>query len=253
LSESPGELKEAFYSELWKAVRRGDVSLIGVWRQQWLDPAIPASNTPAHTAVSLIVSAGMLSVAESESADLDPVGRELMKSEPETAKDLLRWLWNPSVDEAVDDRDLVSRLVYTWSLPSSVRKLPSTDAWPYSAGVVNCLIDGYLYSIIRSSAPQVSRQSIFRALTLTAWVGVDKDRLAPAFVDALPGILTRQKLAEFKTHMFALDSAIGYTLELVVGGTIPKSREREAVRNHLKELRERFRRLRGVPAPSKPA
>ena len=256
-SESPAEAQWDFYLRFWLAICRGEISLLAVFRQRWLPEKAEATDAPARIAVGLILSAIALSVSGLNDPASDPVLRDFLKEDTGTARDFLKWLWHPAVDQFLDTADDAGaqtvELINNWIVPESIRNDERGEScWPYRKPLTDSFIDGYVLAALRNNLP-VSLPAIFRASALTTWMTASQAGLGTVFAELLPEILDRPKLKEFRTQLPAIDSGVGSALELLASSAFPRTKERDIVRAHLRDLRERLRRIRSAGAQVKTA
>jgi len=251
VSESPWDITLQLLDRLWRAVQYNEVFLSKMWNAGWLEADKVASDQPGRAAALLILNAAITVIENGREVEKGPLFSDLKAGDDTSARSLIQWLWNPTVESFEDDPALVQRLLFTWVVPVSVRKASQNEGWHHGDAVTESVTEGYFTALLQSRLPDNPRPNIFRVLALSTWATSDTGKAPEALGRATTSVLPRQRLADLRTSLFALDAGLSSALQLLLGGNVPKSEQREMVKTHIRALKTSLSRLRkAIAAPA---
>lgn len=249
LSEAPAQVKDRVVEQMRLAVRRGDVPLFEVWRQNWLLPDSVDPSIPGRVAAGLLVEACESSIVGVGS--YSPLREVFQSADRDQMQALVSWLWHPAVDSAIQDREIrVAALPGLWILPQDFRRRALGGTWDAAQTLLTAWWVGFSLELRRSMDVADPLPLMFRAMVLTDWVVCSENTAAQeALTSAVGAVVPKASLASLRHFFRALDGGIGRALEVLISAPIVSPSERRVLEARLRPLREQLRKLRQSAVP----
>jgi hypothetical protein len=251
LSEGAEQIKEKVYDQLRRAALSGGAAaMLTPWRREWLVRDRLDCGAPGTYAARLIFDCCSNSIIGLTTAT--PPSRLLRSRETKDKdiEDLVNWMWHPAVSKLLDEHLFyVLALPALWIVPKGLLRVIEDDSWPADAIFIEWF-SGYSESPEEISSPSEEGSLLFRALAVLEWIAEDAPYAATRLGRALVSCLKPKELRALRSKLSAINVGIGRALQYLSSGAIPRSKERENAKNHLKGLRERIRLIHQSTARS---